>query len=390
MKTMKKILFITCALIVAACSGVKPQTQVIKAIYPEETELVAVVSHLADVAGYVWDEDEMSGMKFYFDEVDSTFAQFRNHEIIPFIQDSLYYEGFNWDFPMRLALRLGIENGKIVYDDTLAEEEEYYENITRDRESKFIELLQDFYDESDFHGFYVNHKPLYEECENAMQEIIDQVDFGWYESFFGPRENSSFHIYVGLLCGPGNYAIHQKGKTGSDIVNSVIGCANKDENGIYYGLHYTLPIIIHECNHSYCNPLNEEFWSEIEAKMNEFFEPNAEYYADEAYGAPGLVANETFVEASVMRYLYSHPLKFDESILEKYRDYFDVPNASEDEIRDKYYERLITVDEVNKKFYMIRDIIDVLAEREAEMDKYPTMKDFMPRYIETINSFTQE
>ena len=36
---------------------------------------------------------------------------------------------------------------------------------------------------------------------------------------------------------------------------------------------------------------------------------------------------------------------------------------------------------------MIRDIIKVLEEREAHPDRYPTMRDFMPRYIETINAY---
>ena len=45
----------------------------------------------------------------------------------------------------------------------------------------------------------------------------------------------------------------------------------------------------------------------------------------------------------------------------------------------------ILMDEIDKKFVMIRDIIDVLEEREADYGKYPTMSDFMPRYVETIN-----
>ena len=33
------------------------------------------------------------------------------------------------------------------------------------------------------------------------------------------------------------------------------------------------------------------------------------------------------------------------------------------------------------------DIIKVLEEREAHPDLYPTMADFMPRYIQTVNAF---
>ena len=47
----------------------------------------------------------------------------------------------------------------------------------------------------------------------------------------------------------------------------------------------------------------------------------------------------------------------------------------------------IKMDEDDKKFVMIRDVIRVLDERERLADKYPTMRSFMPRYVETVNSF---
>lgn len=47
----------------------------------------------------------------------------------------------------------------------------------------------------------------------------------------------------------------------------------------------------------------------------------------------------------------------------------------------------IKMDEEDKKFVMIRDVIRVLDERERIADKYPTMRSFMPRYVETVNSF---
>lgn len=36
---------------------------------------------------------------------------------------------------------------------------------------------------------------------------------------------------------------------------------------------------------------------------------------------------------------------------------------------------------------MIHDIISVLEEREVHPELYPTMRDFMPRYIETVNAY---
>lgn len=332
--------------------------------YSEETELVGIVSHLADIPGHNFEEDVLPD---YLSEVDSVFAGYRNHEVVKFAREKLMGEGFNWHFPMAVALRLKITDGKIVYDNTLVpDHDNYYDRISRQNEQRFVSFLQDFYEKTNFHSFYESHRALYSECEAAMRKVVDEIDFGWYDRFFGPRENSEFRIYLAILIGPGNYSVSQKHVDGSETVNAVMGCCSRDDDGrIYYGIHYTLPIIIHECNHSYCNALNAEFWKEIETKATEVYKQNAKFYESIAYGDPRLVMDETFVEASVVRYLMSHPIDMNGYTLEDW----------------------IKMDEEDKKFVMIRDVIRVLDERERLADKYPTMRSFMPRYVETVNSF---
>ena len=382
----KKILFVL--LLIAGWTNVASAQNIVKAQYIEETELVAVVAHLAEVNGYAWDEEE-AGVYDYFTDVDKYFAPYMSHPLISLVKKTLFGAGFNWHFPMHVALRLELKDNRITYKkDLKADFDGYYERITPKDEQKFIRLLEDFYTVSHFHDFFTQHHSLYAACEKAMQKVIEQIDFDWYRTFFGTRQNSSFHIYLGLLCGPGNYAIHQQTTSGMEYINAVMGCCSRNKEGkVYYGPEYTLSIIIHECNHSYCNPLNEEFWEDIQEKMTDFFRPNAKFYADEAYGSPILVANETFVEACAMRYLMSHPIKFDEETLEAYRDFFKMPEATAEAIMTRYLDLLIETDEQKKKFFMIRPIIEILEEREAKPELYPTMRDFMPRYIETINAF---
>lgn len=366
----------------------------VKAQCLEETELVSIVAHLAEVSGYDWDVEDV-GVDDYLAEVDSYFATYRSHPIVPFIRKELYGEGFNWHFPMHIALRLHIVDGKITYDEVLVKDfDGYYERISREDEEQFITLLQDFYKVSNFHEFFVRHKALYAECEAAMQHVLNQVDFSWYDSFFGPRENSTFHIYTNILIGPANYAVHQKRNNGGEIINAVMGCCYRDRKGeICYDTYNTLPIIVHECNHSYCNPLNEGFWPQLKDKMEAFFTPNAKHYADEAYGEPILVLNETFVEACVMRYLMSHPFDFSENT-QRWIEMLGIDkeklSAAPDRIKyiqDAYLRLLTDIDYEQKRFYMIKDVIKALAEREQQTSKYPTMHDFMPRYIEVVNAY---
>ena len=46
-------------------------------------------------------------------------------------------------------------------------------------------------------------------------------------------------------------------------------------------------------------------------------------------------------------------------------------------IQDAYLQLLIDIDYNQKLFYMIKDVIEALAEREQQTSKYPTMYDFM-------------
>lgn len=123
-----------------AIMGIFPAAaQPVKVEYREETELVAVVARLAGVSGYTWEEEE-TGAYDYFIDVDSTFAPFRDHKLIPFVREKLYGEGFNWHFPMHIAMRIAIgEDGKITYDNSLEKEfDGYYDRITRRNEKKFL------------------------------------------------------------------------------------------------------------------------------------------------------------------------------------------------------------------------------------------------------------
>ena len=131
-------------------------------------------------------------------------------------------------------------------------------------------------------------------------------------------------------------------------------------------------MLIHEFNHSYCNPLNEAIWSEIEARATAFFNENADFYDSIAYGSPILVMNEMFVEAAVFRYLQTHPVELAGT---RFTD------------MDELIERLILSDEKQKKFFLVRTMLKALAGREEDFGRYATMRDFMPVYAAAVNAY---
>ena len=79
---------------------------------------------------------------------------------------------------------------------------------------------------------------------------------------------------------------------------------------------------------------------------------------------------------------------FEEDVLPDYLSEVDSVFAGHPIDMNGYtLEDWIKMDEEDKKFVMIRDVIRVLDERERLADKYPTMRSFMPRYVETVNRF---
>lgn len=345
----------------------------IPVIYSEETELVSVVCHLAEIGGYDFDSED-GVLQDYLEDVDSYFAKFKNHKAVVYARQKLYRNGFAWDMPIAFALRLRLEDGHITYLDNLDPDfDDYHSRLKSSQEKKFISLLEAFYRDSGFAAFFENHRGVYRECEEAMRRVVGKIDLGWYDSFFGPIEGVEFRVYLGLLNGAGNFAVHQKFNDGKELVNSLMGCCKRDADGqIFYGEYYTLPVLIHEFNHSYCNPLNEEIWPEIAEKANAVFNENASFYSSIAYGAPKFVMNEMFVEASVIRYLMSHPLDLSGT---RFKD------------MDELIERLILSDEKQKKFVLVRTMIEALGNRESGNKQYATMRDFMSEYAEAVNAY---
>ena len=341
--------------------------------YAEETELVAVVCHLAGIGGYVFDAED-GVLPDYLEDVDSYFAPYRNHSAVTYARQKLYRKGFAWDMPMAFALRLSIEDGSISYLEDLERGfDDYHDRLSPPAEKKFISLLEDFYVDTAFGEFFAGHRGVYEECEQAMRKVVDNMDLDWYDSFFGPVDGVEFRVYLGLLNGPGNFAIHQRCIDGREVVNALMGCCDRDSDGtIYYGEVYTLPVLVHEFNHSYCNPLNKAIWDSISDKAVAIFNENASFYDSIAYGSAVLVMNEMFVEASMLRYLMSHPVDLDGTGFGN---------------MDELIERLILIDEQQKKFKLVRIMIEVLGRREESYDRYTTMRDFMPVYAEAVNGY---
>lgn len=352
---MRSVLFSGAFLMLTLIQCMKVQAG-IPVHFTETTELISTIMHLSMADEYTWGE-----MSDYQDDVESFFSDVKNHKAVKMVK-KLRRSGFGYDKPMAFALRLKVDNGHVVSKEgILDDEKEYLGRWDSRNEEKLIRQVDDFYRRSHFHEFYTLHQDLYARAESAMKAFSDTIDEAWYDRFFGPQESASFEVVPSFLNGPANYAATIHWDNGTDTYYAIMGCCAPDGEGHpEYHMEEVFPVIIHERNHAYCNPLNSEFWDGMKDKANALFLPERDFFTQAAYGTPELMMNETFVEASVIYYLQEHGMY----------------------IADLYLE----YDLLKRHYYLIPSMLEAFKKRELRRDLYPTMHDFMPQLIEAINT----
>ena len=300
----------------------------------------------------------------YAHEVDSVFAPFKDH---PAVQLAGRYQqewGIGYDAVVSYGLHLTLtESGTIVLNDSFLEgSDDSFRRWPDQQEKEFLEPLNDFYRTSHFHDWYSKQEDLHERFEQAFSAINLQVDYGWFDNYFGPQSGSTFRIVLSLLVGPNNYGCSAQLKDGSNTLSPVIGNCHVDENGnASYNANAVLPIVIHEFCHHYCNPLNAHFWSLMSQSAKKVFKERERQLRQYAYGSATTMMDETFVRASVIRYMVTHYPQIDESALVK--------------------------EEERQGFILTQTLCDALESYEQQRETYATMSDFMPVYAKAVNDF---
>ena len=124
--------------------GVDAQNK-ISAKVDERTELLSTVFRLAEAQEYS-DND----FPVYIDKVNEYFTNYKDHKIVSFSQEMRKKYGVAYDAVMSMAVHLKIENGTIsLIEDIVSKKIDY--RWQEDSIPQFLELLNDFYKETNFH-----------------------------------------------------------------------------------------------------------------------------------------------------------------------------------------------------------------------------------------------
>lgn len=174
-------------------------TSRLKAEAMETVELMGVLSRLAGYEEYNMMKDNQ-----YIQDVDKWFEPFKQHPVIEYYQGLRQQCYIAYDAPMSLAVRLAVDNGKIV---KLQEEagdtglDSRWEPVNM---NEFLGLLNQFYTDTRFREFYQQHQSFYQDALKAFNNVVmPSVHPEWFDDFYGKPSSSLKKVVMGFATSDG-------------------------------------------------------------------------------------------------------------------------------------------------------------------------------------------
>jgi len=348
---MKKI--ITTILMTFTVIALFSQNRAVQAKVDERTELLSIIFRLAEAKEYMNDN-----IPSYAKEIDEYFAPFKEHEVIRFAKKIRSEQGVSYDAVMSIAVALEITDSirlRPNLSTSCIDERWGLESAT-----KFIKLLNQFYFDSKFKEFFFKNSALYQIAEDRFSEVLKDIDFNWFEKFYGLKPNGNFNLILSIPNGGGNYGSKVMFNDGKEELYAIIGGCKADSVGQpSYSKRYS-STIVHEYNHSFCNPLIDDNYPAMQSITNKIYAVVKEELARQAYREAKTMNREILVRACVIR--YSQRNGINEKLLK-----FQVAT------------------EMSNGFLWIDKLVDQLAIYEQNRVKYPTLKDYMPEIVKLEN-----
>lgn len=353
---MKKLVsFLVCSIILLP--SLFSQTKTIDVKVDERVELISIVSYLA---GY----NEYNNAREFPDfnkSVDEYFKAYLNDTLVSYAKYLREERGISYDAPMVFAVDLVIDNDIHFNTQTISKAWVKDQRWTQDNANHYLSLLNDFYKKTKFREFYNKNKSFYTQLEEGFSPVIKSINLAWFDSFYSQKTNNSFTIILCPINGPSNYGPSITYKDGKEDVYSIMGSWMFDstihiDNNTAGSVTQTL---IHEFNHSYCNPMVEKYWKELEKNSGKIFDLVKKEMSNQAYGDSKTMMKETLVRTATIKYLTDYTKKDSK--------------------------RYITREESNS-FFCVNDMYKALETYLQERSKYPNFESYMPDLCKEFNN----
>lgn len=127
----------------------------------------------------------------------------------------------------------------------------------------YVHHLNIFYNESRFHDFFVQHRDMYADAENALNQLVETLKEDWFNGFFGERSFDIMDIDIipGLVSGPHNYSVD----------SAVIIGVTVDGNGQIAISDNVLFTLVHELCHHFTGDLFREYWPDFKKSAESIY-----------------------------------------------------------------------------------------------------------------------
>ncbi len=323
----------------------------------KRVELLSIVFRLAGNTEY-----NATFFKRYTDKVETHFSAYKEHELIKFARLLRENNGISYEAVVSLS---------VILDDNLNPMTDFSSTLpdkrwTKNDANKFIKLLKAFYKDAECEKFFRENMELFKEISNRFDSVYKTLDWNWFQSFYGNKAEENFNIIVSPGCGGHNYGPSYTLPNTKKEVFAIMGTWKVDESGMpIYEKNEYLPIIIHEFNHSFINPLLAKNEKAFEKNGNEIYNAVGYEMSQQAYGSWLIMLNEALVRASVIKYFIDH-------------------GANETEIR------MMINKESNNGFIWIKGLVNELMKYDNQRNIYPTLESYVPELLNAYKDFAEK
>lgn len=320
----------------------------------ERVELLSIVFRLAGCEEYSSTKHEA-----YVDRINAHFDVNREHPLIRYTRKIRRY-GVGFDAVMQMSIHIGEAP-------TFVPLKEFDKNTPeirwgKKRANKFLKLLREFYVDAGCQKFFDSEKEFYQEIVNAFIPVYEKLDLDWYSSFYGAEPTERFVTILSPGNAGNNYGPNLTKADGKKEIYAILGVWKMDGNDPnVFSIDQYFPILLHEFNHSFVNPVMAKFRDELEASGLPLYQSVSDKMQALAYGEWEVMLIESVVRAAVIEYMIWH-------------------NYSKQQISEE-----VSI-QINKGFLWIKDLLFTLEDYRGNRDRYLTLKDFMP---ELVRSFEQ-
>lgn len=324
-------------------------------VVDKRVELLSIVARLAGYQEYNSDDN-----KVYVQEIHQYFDKFKEHPLIKFMREIRSTNSIGYDAVMSMAIHLEQPPSlkPLVKFTKTAPDKRW----GADTAAKFATLLQQFYIDTDFEAFFKAHENNYKTAEQQFTKVFEQLDVDWYYKYYGKAPKEKFNVIVGLGNGGGNYGSKIVFPDKRESIYAIMGSWSFDSTGTpEYKPDNYLPTLIHEFNHSFINYLTEKNEKKLQNSGQLIYDSVKKEMQVQAYGEWKTMMSEALVRASVVRYLIKH--------------------NSDPKVADKELQL-----QLQRGFYWLKELVDLLGTYESERKKYPTLESFMPKIVSFYNA----